>query len=130
MKRTAQSQARSTTAYSRLLAGSWIFRGTDYDVLGGELGGEVWTLSIESFGDFLFESFNWGTGLPNAFDGSEFILWGQNAAAYDCLPEYDECGGDRWGIDLYGTVRVPEPGTLALFGIGLLGLGLARRGKI
>ncbi len=29
----------------------------------------------------------------------------------------------------WSAVRVPEPGTLALFGIGLLGLGLARRRK-
>ena len=31
----------------------------------------------------------------------------------------------RWGGPTY--VSVPEPGTLTLFGIGLLGLGLTRR---
>lgn len=106
--------------------------GTDYDVEGGELGGVTWTLTIESFGTFLFEGFDWGDAKPNNFDGSEFILWGQNEAAYRCIPGDADCSeiwGDRWGIDLYGTVRVPEPGTLALFGIGLLGLGLARRRK-
>jgi hypothetical protein len=28
------------------------------------------------------------------------------------------------------STPVPEPGTLALFGLGLLGMGLARRKKI
>ena len=35
-----------------------------------------------------------------------------------------DTSGSKWS-----AVRVPEPGTLALFGIGLLGLGLARRRK-
>jgi hypothetical protein len=40
---------------------------------------------------------------------------------------FDFTGGtSTFQID---TLSVPEPGTLALFGIGLLGLGLARRSK-
>ena len=30
----------------------------------------------------------------------------------------------------FETVAVPEPGTLALFGLGLMGLGFARRRKV
>lgn len=34
---------------------------------------------------------------------------------------------DGYGIDNFTLAMVPEPGTLGLFGIGLLGLGMARR---
>jgi hypothetical protein len=37
--------------------------------------------------------------------------------------------GDGYGIDQLTVAKVPEPGTLALFGLGLVGLGLARRRK-
>ncbi|WP_246166891.1 PEP-CTERM sorting domain-containing protein [Marinobacter salinexigens] len=43
-----------------------------------------------------------------------------------------ETGGGLSHLTLYardGSVTVTEPGTLALFGLGLIGLGLARRNK-
>lgn len=36
---------------------------------------------------------------------------------------------DGWGIDNVTLARVPEPGTLALLGLGMIGLTIARRRK-
>lgn len=38
-----------------------------------------------------------------------------------------DAGRDGWGIDNVTVGKVPEPGTLLLLGLGLLGLGAARR---
>lgn len=104
--------------------------GNDHDVISGRLGGEFnWSITIAGFGLFYFEDLDLGAGKPNQFDGNTFILWGQNQVAYyqDCTETNTDC--ERYGIDLYGVRTVPEPGTLALFGIGLFGLGLMRRRK-
>ena len=92
----------------------------------GDTLADLWTITIAGLGTFYFENFNMGADKPNFFDGSEFILWGQNQAAYDCSPGVTTCD-DRREIDLYGKVSVPEPGTLLLFGVGLIGIGLSRR---
>ncbi len=96
----------------------------------GAIGTEaIGGFGIEDHGYFIFEHLVTGSGGPNFFNGDEFILWGQNIAAYKCAWDEDECYlGPRWGIDLYGKrVAVPEPGTLALFGLGLLAIAGMRR---
>lgn len=105
--------------------------GNAISVLGGMLGsfssGSVWTIDIGSYGRFYFEHLAMGAGRPNFFDGDEMILWGQNGWAYECAP--GQCGhGKRWGIDLYGkAVVVPEPSTVALFGLGLVAFAAMTR---
>ncbi|MEL7185808.1 MAG: PEP-CTERM sorting domain-containing protein [Pseudomonadota bacterium] len=88
-------------------------------------------LDLAGYGIFLFEHLNMGAGLPNSFNGDELILWGQNIRAYECDGSRSRaCLRRGWGIDLYGKrVAVSEPGTLALFGLGLIALGASRRRK-
>jgi hypothetical protein len=102
--------------------------GTHYDVYEGQMGAfggdAVWGINIEHFGEFLFESFSMGSGMPNYFDGHTMILWGQNLDAYAFNPGFLD--DRRWGIDLY-AVQVPEPGTLSLLALGLFGMAVAAR---
>lgn len=42
---------------------------------------------------------------------------------------YSNASGDGYGIDQLTVGKVPEPGTLALLGLGLAGLGISRRRK-
>ena len=112
--------------------------GNNYAVTDGQLGGDftdagnnlLWFLDIDWFGTFYFESIDMGAGGPNHFYGDEFILWGQNDDAYRCgglsYEEQKNMECSAWGIDLYAQ-QVPEPGTLALLGIGLLAMTLVNR---
>ena len=42
---------------------------------------------------------------------------------------FSNASGDGYGIDQLTVGKVPEPGTLALLGLGLAGLGISRRRK-
>ena len=61
------------------------------------------------------------------FDIARSLGWGFNASRGYAV-EYSGGGSSQW---LWVTaVSVPEPGTLALLGIGLFGMGFARRKKV
>jgi hypothetical protein len=116
-----------------ITGGNLSIGGSNYGVIVGLLaafgGNELGAIQIARLGTFIFESIDMGSGRPNFFDGNELILWGQNLAAYFCSPGDQHCyEGPRWGIDLYGKrIAVPEPGALALFGLGLVGFAATRR---
>ena len=64
---------------------------------------------------------------PNMY-GSANIL-GESLIHTLSSPELEFTRSDSASLFQLSTVSVPEPGTLALLGIGLFGMGLARRSK-
>ena len=133
---TGRIKGDLNAGYLAITGGTLMIGGSSFDVIpySGLLGpfglGNAYGFGIEDHGFFVFEDINMGSGRPNYFDGEELILWGQNYWSYVCEP--GQCAKvQRWGIDLYGRrIAVPEPGTLALFGIGLLAMTVLRRRKL
>jgi hypothetical protein len=69
-----------------------------------------------------------GNTMPGVWGNNEFVM------AWEDLPfsswDYDYNDFVVMVESVNGVVPVPEPGTLALFGMGLMGLGLVRRRRI
>jgi hypothetical protein len=83
---------------------------------------EAGSLSVLTGGQLLtLTSFTWVT------DGQRDVVWDYWANN----PDYSTGSGrpDYYGSFTINVRSVPEPGTLALFGLGLAGLGLSRRRK-
>lgn len=106
---------------------------------------------VAAFGDAIYGAV--GMGFDPSFTGSSLIFVPYFASAESNSGAYAGglTGDTSWFVTTYGArsaedfsafeprrytsfaiftpTRVPEPGTLALFGIGLFGIGFARLGK-
>lgn len=84
---------------------------------------------------FTIDGFNDGPGGGTDFESAALIAgWASSLLTSLDFSGIKPADGNSWGFSLDNinvnseiSQRVPEPGTLAIFGLGLLGLGLARR---
>jgi hypothetical protein len=96
-----------------------------------------WTLGLlDTYGDGFSYTFSWGSLLGTSdvefWDDLRYVelVWGSNTAVL-----FDgNAWATGWGVSLAGITAIapepaaiPEPATLAIVGLGLAGLGLARR---
>ena len=71
-----------------------------------------------------------GTDITFTFNESQLALLNQNAAdGYFGFGFDPDCHYFNDGIELNLTTAVPEPATMLLFGLGILGFGVHRRSK-
>jgi hypothetical protein len=94
---------------------------------------DVYVNSVLAFTTGGFDAGGTSTTDPDiAFDGGEYssgsILLAAGAYTVEILVAASPFGGGGAYIEVE-SASVPEPGTLALLGIGLLGLGMMRREK-
>jgi hypothetical protein len=116
--------------------GSNSFQGVDDDMDGvlsfGELSAFFWNgapsdpivqlADLSGFGDYVIATTTWIPNAPSPFGFGRYFAWNNWGNSI-------RTSNSSVSITSSTVTSVAEPGTLALLGIGLLGLGLARRKK-
>jgi lectin-like protein/PEP-CTERM motif-containing protein len=74
---------------------------------------------------------NWATSEPNNLFNEDYVLmnWNNSNGGWNDCDGYSGACFTNIGIIEIAVAVVPEPGTLGLLGLGLIGLGFARRAK-
>jgi hypothetical protein len=104
---------------------SFVWNGIGYDETTANTGWLSFD-ALETLDDFGFGTDCWAAGCRLFPQITGFILAGP---IFHYSTTTDAGSGTYDGVGEF-TTQVPEPGTLALLGIGLFGMGLARRKKV
>ena len=93
-----------------------------FDILAGIYAGEATIANLDDIGDYVIGTNTW---IPNGISWTGY----SDTAWYTWDNRFYSARLDGGWIVTTSSISVPEPGTLALLGIGLFGMGLASRKK-